>query len=189
MEPCIQGVVEGVSTFVTGLHSAGRVDYRLRLIAYRDLPYGDDIHLTNFTSDADEFRGWVRALTPRANDTIEESTLDAMCAALDSPWRERCHRSVVVFTDAGPHPGLHSSTAAPTRDGIQAVIELQNKAHALIFILAPQDSAYETIAKRQQVIYQALPVDDGRYEGLRAVDFNEVLDFIGRSISSVSQMQ
>jgi von Willebrand factor type A domain len=189
MEPCIEGVVEGVNTFVTGLHSAGRVDYRLRLIAYRDLPYGDETHSTDFTSDADQFRNWVRALSPRANDTIPESTLDAVCMALQSPWRERCHRSVVVFTDAGTHTQLHGSTAAPTRDGVQAVIDLQTKAHALIFILAPQDGAYETIAKQQQVIYQALPVDDRRYEGLRAVDFNEVLDFVGRSISSVSQLQ
>jgi hypothetical protein len=92
-----------------------------------------------------------------------------------------------VFTDAGPHANLDSSTPAPTRNGIEAVIALQNEAHALIFILAPQDPAYEAIAKQQQVIYQALPVDDRRYEGLRAVDFNQVLDFIGRSISSVSQ--
>jgi hypothetical protein len=112
-----------------------------------------------------------------------------MCIALESNWRERCHRSIVVFTDAGPHTTLHTSTPAPTRNGIEAVIDLQNKTHALVFILAPQDPAYETIAKQQQVIYQALPVDDRRFEGLAAVDFNQVLDFIGRSISSVSQVQ
>ena len=72
--------------------------------------------------------------------------------------------------------------------GEQAVIDLQNKAHALIFILAPQNPSYEQIAKQQQVIYQALPADDRRYEGLRATDFQQVLDFIGRSISSVSQI-
>jgi hypothetical protein len=188
MEPCIEGVVNGIDTFVTGLHSAGRVDYRLRLVAYRDLPFGDETHVTDFTSDADQFRNWVKALKARANDTGDESTLDAMCIALQSPWRERCHRSVVVFTDAGPHTQLHASTQATERDGIKAVIRLQNQAHALIFILAPQDHAYEQIAKQQQVIYQALPVDDRRYEGLRATDFQQVLDFIGRSISSVSQI-
>ena len=188
MEPCIEGVVEGVNTFVTGVHSAGRVDYRLRLIAYRDLPYGDKTYSTDFTADSKEFRDWVKALSPRANDTTQESTLDALCIALQSPWRERCHRSVVVFTDAGPHEQLHGSTVAPKRDGVEAAIELQNGAHAFIFILAPQDPAYEKIAKQQQVIYQALPIDDSRYDGLKAVDFNQVLDFIGRSISSVSQL-
>lgn len=188
MEPCIEGVVNGVDTFVAGLHTAGRVDYRLRLVAYRDLPYGDETQVTDFTSDAEQFRGWVRALKARANDTTSESTLDAMCIALQSPWRERCHRSVVAFTDASPHTQLHASTSAPDRDGVKAVVELQNKSHALVFILAPQDAAYEQIARQQQVIYQALPVDDLRYEGLRAMDFQQVLDFIGRSISSVSQI-
>lgn len=186
MEPCIEGVVRGVDTFVVGLQSAGRVDYRLRLVAYRDLPYGDQTEVREFTSDAEEFRRSVMALRPRANDTYDESTLDAMCLALQSPWRERCHRSVVVFTDAGPHRQLHASTAAPDRDGVNSVIELQNRVHAMIFILAPQHPAYDQIAKQQQVIYQALPADDRRYEGLRATDFQQVLDFIGRSISSVS---
>jgi hypothetical protein len=188
MEPCIEGVVKGVDTFVAGLQTAGRVDYRLRLVAYRDLPYGDQTQVTDFTSDADQFRKSVASLSPRANDTGNESTLDAMCLALQSPWRERCHRSVVVFTDAGPHTQLHSSTGAPDRDGVKSVIELQNRAHALIFILAPQHPTYEQIARQQQVIYQALPADDRRYEGLRATDFQQVLDFIGRSISSVSQI-
>lgn len=188
MEPCIEGVVNGVDTFVTGLHSAGQVDYRLRLIAYRDLPYGDEIQITDFTLDASLFRDWVKKLHPRANDTISESTLDAICIALQSSWRDRCHRSVIVFTDAAPHPQLHTSTNAPHGDGVRSVIELQSKANSMIFLIAPQDPVYETIAQHQQVIYQALPVDDRRYEGLKALDFQKVLDFIGRTISTTSRI-
>lgn len=187
MKPCIEAVVNGVETFATGLQAAGRVDYRLRLVAYRDLPYGDEMQVTDFTPDAGRFREWVRALETRANDTDEESTLDAVCVALNSDWRPRCHRSVLVFTDAAPHPRLHDTTAAPSRDGAEAVIALHRESKALLFMLAPRDESYQKIARRQQVIYHALPTDDRRYVGLQSADLGKVLDFVGRSISSASQ--
>lgn len=187
MEPCIEGVVNSVDTFVSSLHSAGQVDYRLRLVAYRDLPFGDQTQATEFTDDVEEFREQVRALKTRANNTTEESTLDAMCVALESDWRAHCHRSVLVFTDAAPHTTLHPSTSAPSRDGVEAVTELHRRSKALVFILAPHHVSYQEIARRQQVIYQALPADDRRYEGLQNTDFKKVLDFVGRSISSASQ--
>lgn len=187
MEPCIEAVVSGVGTFVTGLQTAGRVDYRLRLVAYRDLPFGDEMQVTDFTPDAARFREWVSALKTRRNNTTEESTLDAVCVALNSDWRLRCHRSVLVFTDAAPHARLHDTTVAPSRDGVEAVAELHRQSKAMLFLLAPQNESYRKIARRQQVIYQALPTDDRRYVGLQSADLGKVLDFIGRSISAASQ--
>jgi hypothetical protein len=187
MGPCIEAVVSGVGAFVTSLQMAGRVDYRLRLVAYRDLPYGDEMQITDFTPDAEQFRDWVHALDTRANDTTEESTLDAICVALNSDWRPGCHRSVIVFTDAAPHPRLHDTTTAPNRDGVAAVAELHRQSKALLFMLAPQDGSYREIARRQQVVYHALPTDDRRYVGLQSADLGKVLDFVGRSISGASQ--
>ena len=37
MQRCIDGVKQGLTNFIEGIHSAATVDYRLRLIAFRDL--------------------------------------------------------------------------------------------------------------------------------------------------------
>lgn len=187
MRPCFEGLVKNLHLFVEGLQSANGVDFRLRLIEYRDLNEGEQTVAGDFTADADEFRRQLDALKYSGGGDIPESTFDAIYTALSSPWRPKCHKAVLVFTDAPSHPRLHETTVPPgVSPDIETVINLLEAKRVWLYLVAIEDSLYERLRDREKVFLQLYPADDERFEGLKNVEFAKVLEFFGKSISQTS---
>jgi hypothetical protein len=187
MSPCFEGLVKNLHHFVEGLQSANEVDFRLRLIEYRDLNEGEQTVARDFTNDAGEFRRQLDALEHSGGGDIPESTLDAVYTALNSPWRSPCHKAVLVFTDAPSHPRLHETTVPPGVDpDIETVINLLEARRVWLYLVAVEDPLYERLRDREKTFLQLYPEDDERFEGLKKVEFAKVLEFFGKSISQTS---
>lgn len=198
MAPCIEGVKDGITSFVSGLQSAATVDYRLRLIAYRDLhdptcnvPW--DIY--DFTRDAGVFQSWLQSLEANCGQERRgaESALDALYLALHSNWREgRAHRTVVLLTDDDSHATLHQGTYSRPDNGVERVIQdFQELRHSMLFMVAPPFPIYKRIldsmkSADRKIIANWVPIDDSPCEGLKHVDWKPLMTMVGQLISGQS---
>jgi hypothetical protein len=186
MGPCFEGLIQHLHDFVAGLQSENKVDYRLRLIEYRDLRISEPTKAHDFTNDVEEFRRQLRELSASGGGDEPESTLDAIYTALNSPWRTtKCHKAILVFTDAPSHPTLHESTVPTGSRDIETVINVLESKRTWLYLVSVEDPLYERLSKREKTIIQLYP-KDRRYDGLKGVDFAQVLEWFGRSISNVS---
>lgn len=118
MKATLDNVRHGAMTFHTRLAEAmvasgrGISSLRLKVVAFRD--FGDDpsdaLSVSRFFTIPDEtaqFEAVVRGLTAEGGGDVPESGLEALAAALDSPWEtglDRRRHVIVVFTDAPAHP-------------------------------------------------------------------------------------
>jgi len=182
MAPCIDGVKEHVQNLVEGFTSNQEIvlDWRVRLIEYRDLNQDEEIVPYPFTTDIEEFRKQVQGLTATGGGPEPESTLDAIFVALKSEWREPCNKCVVVFTDAPCHDELHPSTveSGQARD----IEEVKNQIwanKARVFLYAPDFQAYRELATVPRVLYEPVAAT-----GLAGVDFAKLLEMLGKTISA-----
>lgn len=122
MQPCIDAVKNSIVGFVQNdLQVAGKVDFRLRLIAY-GVVSTSGVHkqdktwlCTVFTDDVKTFRADLDGVFAGGGGPgTQESTLDAIYLAVKSPWRPKVHRAIIVFTDEDTYPDLSPSTASHT---------------------------------------------------------------------------
>ena len=92
MTPCFDGIMENIENFIEGLDSEGAVDWRFRLLAYRDKHNDPDSPWENFpfTSSSSEFIAQLRSVEPSGGRSASsmnedsESTLDALYIAIKS---------------------------------------------------------------------------------------------------------
>lgn len=200
MQPCFDSVKAEVDTFVSGLQSKADVDFRLRLIAYRDLhdpgarndpPWT----ITSFTNSVDEFRNALASVTASGGGDLPESTLDALYLALHSPWRpNKTHKTIVLLTDDDTHPKLAASTYnRPDNDVYRVIQDFQTLRHAMLYMVLPEYPLYTQIeqsmkAADRKILAQWVPKakDDERYKGLRAVPWSALLKMLGETISLTS---
>ena len=195
MDPCFNGVRQGLTELVDGLKSAAEVDYRLRLLAYRDLHDCPDQlwNIFDFTSSVDEFKRQLSSVTPFGGDSIEESTLDALYMAIHSDWRiHKTHKTIVLLTDADTHPTLYPTTYnRPDNDINRVIQDFQTLRHAMLFMILPRYEAYKKIeasmrdADRQIIAYFVPPGDD-RYKGLNNIDWTGLMKLLGQTVSQTS---
>ncbi len=195
MEPCIDGLRTALHTFVTALQTAGDVDYRLRLIGFRDYhspacrtPW--DVH--EFTSDPAEFCRQLDALRPIGGGDAPESALDVLYIAIGSDWRKsKTHKTILLFTDDDTHPTVAKCALRPPDNDVRCVIQaLQTLRHVMLFITAPRFPLYEDIQRCMQdaercVIAHFVPYERG-HSGLAGVDWSELLQEIGQTVSDTS---
>lgn len=198
MAPCIEGVKMGLKQFATGLQSAASVDYRLRLIAYRDLHDPTctvDWDVFEFTSDLDEFGSWLAGVRAHCNQEKRgaESSLDALYLAIHSDWRtDKTQRTIVLLTDDNTHPTLHNRTySRPDNDVYRVIHDFQVMPPAILFMVAPKYDLYSKIeqsvkAADHQVVATWVPQDDERYEGLNSVSWEPLMRVLGETVSSAS---
>jgi len=184
MRDCIEGVKNSVADFVAGLTSIRNVpiDWRARLIGYRDLEEGEPTESHEFTSDPDAFRAQIATLDHKGGGDIPESTLDAIYVASHSAWRDQCHRFVVVFTDA-PAKEMHPSTVAAgeARD-VHHLAQTLIANRIQLFLFAPETPEYTVLEKVPESIYETVESDTG----LREVDFAALLERIGKTVAQSS---
>ena len=198
MRPCIDGVISGLQRFAEGIQSAAAVDYRLRLIAYRDLhdptcTVGWDVF--EFTSELAEFKDWLSQVRADCNQKHRgaESTLDAIYRAIHSPWRmQKTHKTIVVLTDDNTHPTLHASTyVRPDNDIHRVIQDFQELRHAMLFMVAPKYPLYAQIEQSmisadRKVVANWVPQDDERYDGLESVAWGPLMNMLGQVVSATS---
>ena len=204
MQNCINEVKSNIENFIESMQREAVIDFRLALIAYRDL-HDTGIYENNtracdepwfcrdFTADVDEFKQWLDENEVQAygGGDDPESTLDAIYMAINKfKWRESgTYRVIVLFTDSDTHPTLHPSTYSRKDNNIDRVIQdFETMKHASFYLVAPRYPLYEMLEKSmksadRKVFAEYVP-DDESGEGLKTVDFAELLSFIGRTITS-----
>ena len=109
MQNAIDGVTKGIGDFAEEL-GKNRLDARIGLLAFRDLPSGQpslqlDFKGSPFTTDYDLFRklvGKLRADNDGRNFDVEESSLDSINDGAQLPFRRESTPVLLLITDAGP---------------------------------------------------------------------------------------
>jgi Mg-chelatase subunit ChlD len=108
MQVAINGVRDGIKSFADGLDPK-RLDFRLGLVAFRDLEEGEPSEVLRFkpdsspfTTDPEEFKQQVNRLRADGGGDVEESALDAICEAAELPLRLKSTKVLLLITDAPP---------------------------------------------------------------------------------------
>lgn len=198
MEPCISGIRDGITTFVDGLQTAAEVDFRLRLIAYRDRhdpSCGTKWDIEEFTASAEVFKKQVAGLVATGGGDESESTLDAIYLASTSDWRPvQTHKAIILFTDADTHPTIHPTTYPRRDNGVERVIqELQTLPSVLLYLVAPQFPIYERLQAsmkdaQRKIIADWVPKHDAdeKYRGLAGLEWGPLMNMLGKLVSTTS---
>ena len=202
MGPCIESIKNGVDKFALSLKTKAEVDFRLRLIAYRDLhdpsAKADPPWLfTDFTPSADEFRRQLAGVKATGGGDYRgaESTLDALYHAIHSEWRPpeaKAHKTIVLLTDDNTHLRLHPTTYRRMDNDIHRVIQdFQTLRHVMLFMVVPDYPAYRTLqhsalAADRSITSHFVPPGDERYEGLKGIEWDGLLQMLGETISQSS---
>jgi Mg-chelatase subunit ChlD len=104
----ITGVKDGIKDFATQL-TEKKVDARVALLAFRDLPGGEPSQLLRFgdtkepfTTDTEAFKEKVGALRADGGGDTPESSLDALVEASELKYRGQVTRVLLLITDAPP---------------------------------------------------------------------------------------
>ena len=104
MQPCLSAILNNFEVFLRGVEGHGRVDMRLKLIAYRDLhdslQPGPPWFVGEFTRAPADFLSQVRAITAAGGGVAGtgESTLDALFLAARSKFRPDDRRRLLLPT-------------------------------------------------------------------------------------------
>ena len=195
MQPCIDGVRSGILSLVNGLASAASVDFRLRLIAYRDIqPHGCttpwEIH--PFTNSPDQFKAQLASVRAQGGGDPPESTLDALYLALHSDWRaSNTHKTIVLLTDDDTHPTLHRSTYRGHDNNVRRVIaDFQALGHVMLFLVAPRFPVYQQLEQsfqdNQRKVIANWVAYTAQHAGLASVDWRPLMRMIGEVVSATS---
>jgi hypothetical protein len=210
MEPCFQGVSRNVMSLLEGMESGNRQiswDARFDFLAHRAEKEADGVsHRMEtvacetgnllqaiygsgerqegeqpsggilFTSDLQLFRSRLESIEVEG----DESPLTALDFCLDFPWRDAksCHRIVIFMTD---EPFETSVKPDDEAQQIPALIKKIQSLRVMLFLVTPPSPGYESLSVADRCEHV---VADGQGDGLSGVDFREVLDYIGKSISA-----
>ncbi len=192
MQPCIDGIKDGISTLVKGLQSEANVNFRIRFIAYRDYhdpTCGTEWVNTEFTNSVDDFISELSKVQATGGGDAPESTLDALYSAIHSEWRtSKTYKTIILLTDDDTHPTLHQKTYdKPDNDVFRVIQDFQTLRHVMLFMVCPKFKQYELIEKamisaERKIVCDWVPYGSG-YKGLAAVNWIPLMDMLGKTIS------
>jgi len=205
MAPCLNAVRKHLTDFLTGLKShtqqtwdlrvdfvahragqssSGGIVFQMRSLYEQDLlgvQYLDRSRQGRFfTQDLAEFSRGLQ----RVEVAGDEAPLVALDFCLDFPWRESgsCHRVVIMLTD---EPFETSAGREFQQAQQQKLIEKIHALRVMLFIVAPESAVFSQLAAADRSEYEVVDVTG---DGLARVNFGQVLNNIGKSIS-VSTLQ
>ncbi len=200
MSPCFEGVRSHVGDFIKGLNSGGQsvLDVRFDFAAHRCVAegvvpglqmesvynrsvltalYGATSQTQRFFShDVEEVR---RRLTEIRTESDEASLLALDCV-LDFPWRRAaaCHRVVILMTDEAFETGAwQAPQVALLGDLIRKIQDLR----VMLYLVTPESEVFTRLSEVDKCEHIVV---DTSGDGLKGVDFGEVLGFIGKSVSA-----
>jgi hypothetical protein len=207
MQECIDGVKQNLGEFVQGLQSSAELNFRLRLVSYRDLHdptspgppwletgFGEPMATTDFLASLESIQA-----AGGGDYRTGESSLDALFrAAKRSVWRDtdRCQRCIILITDDDAHPTLHHTTHGKSRGGLELVIQaLQELSHPYLIMYVPEFEIYQKMERELRkahgegrFLMHYVPKTQGeeKYSALRAINWKQEMRFLGESISIAS---
>jgi hypothetical protein len=219
MAPCIEAVKRNIRAFIATLAAgSGRepngspavIDWRIRIVGYRDANYSNDWLFDNpFVRSIEEAYAQLDALEVGDGGDEPESLLEAIHAVCSTPeseraqtedpgrWRHRREacRVVVVLTDASFHPVM---AGGPASGG--TVEDVQNAVmNARVYLrgFVPDMDCYVGLESIDRADLQRIPFDasksDGAIEALEKwtrdqKSFARVMDALAKSISQTAEV-
>jgi len=209
MAPAIEKLTQNLDTFVKNIDPMKVKDYRIKVGSFSDLDADFDGLAMNLNRPWRENPQINQSLDLVKNDLSEckelvlkyygggdepESSLDAVYKSIDlftdDPNKRK--RVIVLFTDATPKE-INDSTISESdlnrNDKLQLLVQKLLNERVYLFLYAPVHKDYQYLAQNatERVTYEALNEDgsDPR-DALRELNFDEVLEILGKSISQVS---
>lgn len=193
MEPCINELKNNLKNFINSFNvyfGKNQIvpDWRARIIYYRDLDVDKEaLKEFPFVSSEDELKRQIDLVEAEGGGDEPESALDALYIAISkSEWREGVLHAVILFTDAPSKGQLHDSTVEPGQDrSINTVINafIADK-YSKLFIYSPEHEVYEKLKDipGSVINYVGSVEDKSVYEGLKNLDFQELLQQLGKTL-------
>ena len=183
MSPVIAAVKSHINTFVDSIrnHSQPPVDLRLGLVAH--FADGGDrmgVYAWEFTESEEEFKarlGRCDAL-PASGD---EFGLPALDRALDFPWRPKCRRFVVSFTDEPVSGGTDDSFQ---RSRLKQLAEKFANLRVAGYLVGPACPDYDQLGLAPRMVRVVL-----NHAELATYDFGSFLRELGRTVSIASEQE
>jgi hypothetical protein len=209
MAPAIKKLTENLDTFIKNIDPTKVKDFRIKIGSFSDLEEDIDFLAMDLNRPWRENPQVTQSLDLVKKDLEEcinlvikhygggdepESSLDAVYRAIDlfeeDPNKRK--RVIVLFTDATPKE-IHSSTIAHSglsrEDKLQLLVQKLLNERVYLFLYAPvhKDYQYLALEASDRVTYEALN-EDGKdpVNALRNLNFDTVLEILGKSISQVS---
>lgn len=199
MQPCIDGVRANLSAFVEGLKADRQIDWDLRMdfvahcaaeaglgtaFRHRTLYHDECFQALYsaaqsqdrfFTTDASEFKDGLARISVQG----DEAPLVGLDFALDFPWRgaAQCHRIIIMLTDEPLEQGV---AVEWQKSKLSEIIDKIHALRVMLFLVAPESDGFSTLCEADRSEYQVVPVLG---DGLHSVDFRNVLNYIGKSVS------
>lgn len=209
MQPCIQAVMQNISTFIDTLNAPdanGGVpikDWRVRVLGYRDKDAdGSQWWVDNpFTSDADEVKRQLAAIEAKGGGDEPESLLDAMYALTQWPvaekgeipsangWRHRhdATRIAIIFTDASTKPNFKD--ASGSTGTIDDLINLYHTHRLKVVMFAPEAPGYAELSAMNGLEWEPVgTLGDNPVEALAQFtgnrdNFRKVMEALAKTVS------
>lgn len=142
MQVHINAVRDNIAQFVRSLVARG-LDYRLALVLFSDVIE----KVYPFTSDVNEFVGWVSRVRAWGGFDEKENALEALRQATKLDFRPSANRVAILITDAPYHQAGERGNGR-TDLTTQTAIEMLQRATLRTFCIAPLVLVqYDTIAK------------------------------------------
>ena len=194
MKPCIEELKNNLKNFIDSLRvhfgeSQITPDWRARIICYRDLDVdAEALKEFPFVNTEEELKNQIDQIEAKGGGDEPESALDALYTAIaKSKWRDNVLHAVILFTDATAKGELHEKTVEPGQNrGIGTVINafIADK-YSKLFIYAPEHSVYDNLKMipGSNVYYVGSPEDPSVYEGLKNLDFRNLLEQLGKTLT------
>jgi len=210
MAPAIEKLIQNLDTFVKHIDPTKVKDYRIKVGSFSDLEVDFDKLAMNLDRPWRENPTTNQSLDLVKQDLNEcknlvleyygggdepESSLDAIYKAIDlfkeDPNKRK--RVIVLFTDATPKEIQNSTIEGGKRlsreEKLQKLIQKIENERVYLFLYAPVHNDYTSLSREasDRVTYEALN-EDGKdpKEALRNLNFDKVLEILGKSISQVS---
>ncbi len=187
MDNCITQLEKGISLFFETIQISEEVEWKARVIGYRDF-FQDKEYLLNdfpFTASEDELRQQFLSLESRGGGDEPESTLDALAfSALKTNWEKDSKKIVILFTDASPLPNFaYSTTKEFGLQKLEELVENIEKNSVYLYMFSPHHTIYDKLGESGNIfptqIYNPGP-------GLKNVDVNKLLKNTAAAIEKLS---
>lgn len=185
MEPCLDVLKSSFAKLASSLSGGnyGNVDWRAKVIGYRDLAV-DRIPLIGdknpFVDETNGLQAQIDPLYHEGGGDEPESALDAILFAIKMPdWRPigEAHRVIVLLTDATTHP--------ETQDGnsVMDVATGVSSGHFKLLVYGPACKEYEILGKIPKSSYTDVSQSGNVYEGLKNLNWSDFFETIAKTVS------
>ncbi|MBD3373879.1 VWA domain-containing protein [candidate division KSB1 bacterium] len=163
----INGLKDRAISFADSLASKG-INYRLALVTFDDAV--DQTH--DFTSNINEFKGWIDALYPSGGGDYKENALAGLEEATTLSFRPVSQRMAILITDAEYHQAGESGGGS-TPHTTTSMIDLLNSYSISTHVVGPDLDPFHELADQTGGLFFNI-----------SGDFASIVDRIGNILAN-----